>query len=156
VVRDHYGELLHTETIADGNVILKTEYYSNGIPRVQTPLCNRIVQGEKKFFLPSGEPEAIEQWANNQRNGITTLFQNGQKIAEIPYAHDQKEGIERRYRNESELVQEIHWKGDKRHGPSHYFVGDVIQTDWYFHGNQITRSAYEQMKRKELYSARSQ
>lgn len=143
--RDQYGILEGVDTILKGEVVLTTTYYPNGVPKEMTPFVNGIVSGQVKTFLPGGEPKSIEEWNNGEKTGITTLFENGEKFAEIPYRNGIKNGLEKRYRNNSQIAEEITWIDDIKHGPHSTYIADVVKTDWFFQGKPVTKVAFERM-----------
>lgn len=143
--RDQYGELVAVDTVQNGEIVLTTTYYPNGSPKEMTPFVHGIVQGQLKTFLPGGEPKAIEEWVMGQKTGITTLFENGEKFAEVPYTNGFKNGIEKRFRNQNRLAEEITWINDTQHGPHSTYIADITKTDWFFQGKPVTKTAYERM-----------
>ena len=67
------------------------------------------------------------------REGTTTVFFHGEKYADIPYAAGEKHGVERRYRDGSEIVQEVSWYNGQQHGPSVTYVDEEpAKTEWYY------------------------
>jgi antitoxin component YwqK of YwqJK toxin-antitoxin module len=142
-IRDDYGQLLFTDNIEGGKLVLRISYHSNGSPREITPYKDGVIEGVKKTFHPGGEPNTIEEWAADKQNGITTIFQNGEKYAEVPYVDGHKKGVERQYRDGSSIVMEITWEDDQKHGPWTAYVGDTVKTDWYYQGQLTTKSSFE-------------
>lgn len=146
--RDVYGNLLSRDQVADGYLTTVTTYHSNGTPREVTPYAMNVVQGLKRSYLPDGEPNTLEEWYDGAQTGITTLYQNGEKIAEIPYLNGTKNGVERRYANGKKVVEEITWVNGAIHGPYNTVVGDKIQTDWYHRGKRVSKNTFETMQNK--------
>ena len=97
--RDEYGELISTELFENDRLVQKVVHYPNGSTKEMTPYRNGVVEGVRKTYLPAGEPSTIEQWVCGVQEGMTIVFQNGEKYAEIPYEKGMKKGIEKRYRN---------------------------------------------------------
>ena len=144
--RDANGQIISRDTIEDGAMVLSTTYYRNGEPLAETPYSNNIINGEKKTFLLGGEPDTIENWIDGSQEGITVIFQNGEKYAEISYENGQKNGIERRFKDEYTVVENISWKDDKKHGPTHHYVADQVKTDWYYQNRSIaSKSTFEEL-----------
>jgi len=141
--RDQYGQFLSTDTIEHGDVILKTISHADGTPKEIIPFSNHKIHGLRKTFHPGGEPHTVEEWVENTQHGLTTFYQNGEKISEISYASGKKNGVERRYRDGNDVVEEISWKDDVKHGPSVTYVGDIQKTDWYYHGKFTSKINYE-------------
>lgn len=141
--RDEYGELISSETLEKGKVVQKTLFYPNGSPKEFTPYQNSLVEGERKTFLPAGEPSTVERWEHGVQQGLTVVFQNGEKYAEVPYENGCKRGIEKRFRNGKTVVEEISWCDNVRHGPSYAYIGDAVKTDYYFQGKEVTKGQFE-------------
>ncbi len=141
--RDEYGELISSETMENGKVVQKTMYYPNGSPKEITPYNNGVVDGERKTFLPAGEPSTVERWVGGVQQGMTVVFQNGEKYAEVPYDKGCKKGIEKRFRNSKTVVEEISWCDNMRHGPSYTYIGDAVKTDYYYQGREVSKCQYE-------------
>lgn len=143
IQRDHYGQYASEDTIQNGEMVLCTTCHSNGAPKELTPYKNRVIEGELKTFLPAGEPNTIEMWVGGKKEGITTVFQNGEKYAEVPYVSGYKHGVERRYRDGHHVIEELSWVNDQRHGPSYSYIGDVIKTDWHYQDRFVTEKTFE-------------
>lgn len=145
LVRDDYGLITATDTIAGGRLALRTTYHPNNSPRELITYKNGLVEGSKRTFHPAGEPNTVEDWASGNQHGTTVVYQHGEKFAEVPYVNGQKQGIERRFRDGETLVQEISWEDGQLHGPTTSYVGESPKTDWYYKGNPTTEVNYNFM-----------
>lgn len=143
IVRDQYGQLVSHDEIRDGLMVLQTTYHQNGTPEEIIPFVNSAVSGKKRTFLPGGEPDTIEEWSDGSQEGVTIVFKNGEKFAEITYSNGAKNGTERRYRNGSLLVEEITWQDNLKHGPETVYVSDGAKTEWFFQGKPVTKGNFE-------------
>lgn len=143
LTRDACGSLVSIDTFRGGQMVQKLMQYPNGTPKEIIAIANGQVHGERKTYYAGGEPMAIEIWCEGRQNGQTTIFQNGEKYAEIPYLAGKKNGIERRFRDGCNVTQEITWFDDQMHGPCYTYVGDSMQTDWFYRGRLSTRSNFE-------------
>lgn len=139
--RDGLGQMQSLDTIEGGQMVLKTTYHPNGSPAAYTPYNNGIIEGQKRTFHPGGEPSTIEEWNSNIQHGSTTVFEHGEKWADVPYVNGCKHGIERRYRDGQTVAQEVTWVQGQQHGPSYSYVGNSSQTDWYFRGRRVPNKA---------------
>lgn len=146
-VRDMYGQLQSRDTIQEGKMSCRTTYHSNGSPRNITQFNDGAIEGVCKDYLPDGEPESIAEWVNGKRHGVTTIYKNGEKTAEVSYANGLKNGVEHRFKDGKVIVEEITWKDDERHGVSKVYVGDTVKTDWFFHGKPVSRLNFEILMR---------
>lgn len=145
IVRDQYGQILSKDTINDGLMTLRTTFHQNGIPKGFFPFRGGAIEGELKTFLPGGEPSSVEQWVGGKQNGLTVVFQNGEKYAEILYVDGVKTGVERHFRDGEVVVEEITWAADRKHGPSTKYIGTTTKTDWYFQGKPVSKGNFESM-----------
>ncbi len=148
--RDDYGQLLSTDKVEDGQMVLSQTYHPNGSPRETIPYRNGYIDGVKRTFQPAGEPDTIEQWVGGQQEGISVVFQHGEKFAEIPYSKGEKHGTEYRYRDGKTRVQEISWYAGQMNGPCKTYVGDTEKTEWYYKGKQVSKADYEFMTNRPI------
>lgn len=144
--RDDFGQLLSVDEIENGQMTTRTTYYANGAPESVSPYINGVVQGDCRTYYPGGEPKTVEKWTNGKQEGITIVFENGEKVAEVPYKNGQRQGIEKRFRGEDLLVEEVTWVDNQRTGPSYSYVGDATKTDWYFQDAQVTKRVYDVLR----------
>jgi antitoxin component YwqK of YwqJK toxin-antitoxin module len=143
VTRDDWGNFVSLDAFRGGELTSTTTRHSNGSTHEITPYAAGRIHGERKSYYPGGDPMAIEVWLNGERTGVTQIFQNGEKYADVPYLVGKKNGIERRYRDGAIVSQEVSWADDKMHGPMHTYVGDSVQTDWFFRGRLTSRANFE-------------
>ncbi|MBA3958591.1 MAG: toxin-antitoxin system YwqK family antitoxin [Parachlamydiaceae bacterium] len=143
VERDEYGQLVCRDTIQGGAMISRATYHPNGSPREITPYHDGNVEGLLKSYYPAGEPNTLEEWVGGKQQGVTTVYRNGEKYAEVPYVRGAKQGVERHYRDGTTVTEEISWKEGKLHGPYTKYVGDTVMTDWYYQGEPVTRGNFE-------------
>lgn len=143
--RSPEGELLSKDTFQSGQMVERITYFGNGDPATVTAFDQGAVHGTRMTFLQGGIPRSVEQWMKGAQEGITVLYQNGEKIAEVPYHKGKKNGVETRYRDGQILSEEISWKEDTLHGPRRFFVDGVPKSEWYLNGDLVSRSTFERM-----------
>lgn len=143
--RDAFGNLASVDHVEKGAITSSKTFYPNGSVEKYTPYVGGKVSGEVRTFLPGGEPSTVEVWNQGERTGITVIFENGEKVASIPYLRGVKDGIERRYKNGETVVEEISWVQDVKHGPSVTRINGITKTDYYLQGTQVTQSTFEKM-----------
>jgi antitoxin component YwqK of YwqJK toxin-antitoxin module len=141
--RDDYGQLLSTDKIENGQMVLCQTYHPNGSPKEMVPYRNGQIDGVKRTYQPAGEPDTIEQWVAGKQEGLSLVYQHGEKFAEVPYVNGEKHGVECRYRDGSSKVQEISWHSGQMSGPSTTYVGDSTKTEWYYQGKPVSKADYE-------------
>lgn len=147
VSRDQYGQIASVDTYDAGEMVMRSTFHPNGAPKEIMPYRNGYVEGELKYFLPGGEPERIETWTAGEQTGITIVFKNGEKYAEVPYVRGKKNGVEQRFRSGALVVEEVTWVNDQMHGPSKVYIGDAIKTDWYYRDRLVGQNSFDQMSR---------
>ena len=134
--------------VQSGDIIANTTYHRNGDPHVVTPYQDNKIHGLRKQFLVNGIPDRFEEWKEGVREGITTVFQDGQKHSEIPYSNDKKNGVEIVYNTDGQVVGEITWKEDLKSGVSKTYIQDVVRIEWYYKGKKVSKS-----RLRKIYSS---
>ncbi len=69
--------------------------------------------------------QSIEVWKKGRQEGITTLFQDGIKVEEVPYAEGMRNGKALIYKEGLDVIKEVSWKNDKLHGPTHTYIDGI-------------------------------
>lgn len=139
VNRNEFEQLISTDDFKNGQLSLKTTYYANGATKEIISYQNGQVHGLKKIYLPDGEPRAIEEWSDDKQQGITIVFQNGEKIAEVPYVNGIKDGVEKRFSDGVYLVEEITWEDGVKHGPCYNYLGGDAHVTWLYQGKEVSQ-----------------
>ena len=147
VNRDEWGQLISHDSIENGEMVLRKTYHPNSTPKELIPYRNGKVEGRKRIYLPTGEPKAIEEWVNGFQEGKTALFENGEIVAEVSFENNMKSGVEKRYSDGTQVVEEITWRKDRREGPSYTYLGDRVQVDWYHEGRRVNKNQYDLLQR---------
>lgn len=150
--KDPFGHLEGVDVVENGVISTSKTFYPNNAIKEITPYENGVVHGSLKTYLPGGEPASIEEWTQGEKTGITTVFENGEKVAEIPYQRGLKNGIEKRYRDGNVLAEEISWMEDKRHGPSLTIIGEIYKTDYFFQGKPVSKTVYDKLASNRVIS----
>lgn len=141
---DNEGGLMARDVIQEGELVERVTYFPNQEPSSVTPYLHGVIHGERLTFLPGGLPNTVEEWFNGKQEGPTLEFQNGTRVAEIPYEQGKRHGIERRYREE-EIVEEVTWCRGLKHGPRKFVSANRIKIDWYHEGEIVSRAAYDRL-----------
>jgi antitoxin component YwqK of YwqJK toxin-antitoxin module len=145
LVHGYEGTLLFKDLIHNGQMVERVSYFITGEPSSITHYEDNLMHGQRLTFLAGGLPNTVEEWVHGRQEGITTLYQNGEKIAEVPYIRGKKQGIELKFRDGKEVIGEITWVDDVQHGPCKISIDGVEKTDWYYLGTQVSRNTYERM-----------
>jgi antitoxin component YwqK of YwqJK toxin-antitoxin module len=143
--RDEFGQIISKDKFEHGQMALRTVLYPNGSPQEIIPYYKGKIHGQRKTFLPGGEPKTIEAWSDDKQEGITLVFQNGEKIAAVPYLNGIKNGVEERYKDEHFIVEEVNWKSGKKHGPCYVYIGEDTHLTWYYDGQEVSKRQYDRI-----------
>lgn len=149
IKRDPYGGIISEDEINGGQLTLRTTFHQNGDPKSISiaTFVNGIAEGTRKTFWIGGLPNTVEEWRNGQQDGITTIFQNGEKRAEVTYIAGVKNGVERRFNDQQVLAEEINWREDKKHGPSKSYFENNTSTTWFHNGRVVTKHKFDEFAR---------
>ena len=143
IERSRHGTLLSREQLKGSSVIATESFYPNGQLREVIAYRDGKRHGQSRRFSEDGEPLSVEQWACGVVDGTQLLFESGQPVRQIPYAMGKKEGLELHFRpGTEEIVEEISWHQDARHGPSKTYLGDQVLTEWYWRGAQTSEEQF--------------
>lgn len=143
--RDEFGQLVSRDKFERGELMSRTVLYPNGSPKEIIPYQMGKVNGQRRTFMPGGEPKSIEGWEDDRQQGVTVVFQGGEKVAEVPYVNGTKNGIEYRYKDERFIVEEVNWKNGKKHGPCYTHIGEDTHTTWHYEGQEVQKKQYDRL-----------
>ncbi len=144
IERSRLGELLTREHLQHSQVVSTESFYPNGQVREVVAYRDGKRHGQTRRYSESGEPLSIEQWTLGIVDGTHLYFDGGQPVRQISYVMGKKEGLELRFRpGTEEVVEEISWRQDKRHGPTKTYLADQTLTEWYWRGSQVSQDQFE-------------
>jgi antitoxin component YwqK of YwqJK toxin-antitoxin module len=107
--RDPFGTLLSEALIQDGQIAQLTSFFPNGTPQEVAHYLEGQLHGQRTLYLATGVPYAVESWIAGSQEGITAVYENGVKVAEVPYSSGERHGTERRLNSRGEVTHEIGW-----------------------------------------------
>jgi antitoxin component YwqK of YwqJK toxin-antitoxin module len=141
--RSRNGALLSREQLSGSQVIATEAFYPNGQLREAMAFKGGVRHGQCRRYAESGEPLSIEQWTSGIVDGAQLFFEDGRPVRQIPYAMGKKEGVELHFRpGTEEVVEEISWHQNLRHGPSKTYVGGKAHSEWYWRGGKTSEQQY--------------
>lgn len=144
VERTRGGELVLREKFRYGQLVGQDLYYPNGRIRESIAYKEGKRHGETKRFAETGAPLAVEQWKEGLLDGTQLIFEHGNPVRQIGYSMGKKEGLERHFRpGTSDVVEEITWHQDIRHGTSKAYFDDQVITEWYWKGGRVSEEQYQ-------------
>jgi len=155
VDRSCEGKLLAREQVKAGDTICRETFYPCGQIREVHSLAVGKRNGQSRRYAESGEPLVIEHWKKGVLDGLQVVFEGGQPIRQIPYIRGIRDGIELHLRpGTEEIVEEISWYNDQRHGISKTYLADQTITEWYWKGGRVTEEQFAIRNRTSLVSMR--
>lgn len=137
--------LLAEETFSDGIMIKRTTFYPTREPETITHYSNEEPHGLRLSYLPGGIPNTIEEWRYGYQDGVTILFKNGCKVAEVPFVRGAREGIELRYNEQEVIAEEVSWKNNYLHGVRKIYAAGVCKSEWYYRGRLVSKTKFERL-----------
>lgn len=137
--------LLTEEQFVDGVMIKHTAFYPNQDPATITQYQNGLPHGLRTTYLVGGIPETMEEWRYGQQDGLTVLFKNGCKVAEICYVQGRKHGLELRYNEQDAIAEELSWKNNQLHGVRKIYAGGIYKQEWYHRGKPVSQVKFERL-----------
>ncbi|MGM0439700.1 MAG: toxin-antitoxin system YwqK family antitoxin [Chlamydiota bacterium] len=147
IVRDEYGEMISEDVIEEGELVVSKTFYHSGTPKSITEFNDGMIDGKRQTFLPNGEPLAVENWIEGRQDGVTVVFKDGAKFAEVPYVNGVKHGVEKRFKQEDFVAEKITWENGSRTGPTYYYVDGNKEVEWYLEGKKVSKLTYEERHR---------
>lgn len=145
LIRGKNGRVVAEDKIENGQMSLRTTFFSDGEPKAVTPYLDGHIHGTRLTYTEGGLPYTIESWENGLQEGITSSFRNGEKTSDTPYIRGKKHGIELCYRDGKMVAEEVTWQQGIQHGPRKIIAEDISTTEWYHQGNLVSRNTYERM-----------
>jgi antitoxin component YwqK of YwqJK toxin-antitoxin module len=148
VKRDRSGLLLSREEIADGAMIARTTYHSNGHIQSISHYDNYQLHGEQQKFSVSGRPLMNLEWKHGLLDGTKVVYRNGLKAVETPYVDGKKHGLERHFDDLGYLTAAIPYLSDKKHGKSTLYTEESTETEWYYNGELVSNEKFENLEER--------
>lgn len=149
VRRERDGLLLSRDSIVHGAMAARTTYHASGQIHTISHYDNGQLTGEQLKFTATGRPLMALNWDHGTLHGTKVVFRNGQKVAEIPYVHGVKEGVEFHYDELGYLTAEISWHHDKRHGTTKLHNDQTVETEWFFDGTSVSAERFQRLENNE-------
>jgi len=147
--RDRSGLLISREQIENGVMSSRTTFHPNGQVHTVSHYQDYLLHGEQTKYTISGRPLMSLYWDRGVLDGTKTVYRNGIKVAEIPYLHGQKNGTELHYDDLGNLIAEILWRGDKKHGCCKSYTEESQESEWFFEGKPVTADRFDFLQNRE-------
>ncbi len=146
VVRSSTGQLLQRFETREGYPTWRRVFYPSGDLKEFYRYQVGQLHGECRFYSEGGVPECFQNWQCDKREGLTSYFERGEVVAEVPYKDDQKHGTEKRYCR-AKMVETVEWKRGQLHGPSCQFDrdGQVLSQNYFYRDRPVSRLIFENL-----------
>jgi antitoxin component YwqK of YwqJK toxin-antitoxin module len=155
VERSRLGVLMSRDQLAGGEVVSQESYYPNGYLKESVVYQDGVRNGLTRRYGERGEPLVVEQWKQGVLDGPMLMFEGGNLVRQVPYACGKKNGVELRYRpGTDEVVEEVTWRQDVRHGVSKTFLQGQTIVEWYWKNGRVSEDQF--LSRSETALASSQ
>lgn len=156
VERSSLGQLSMKEEVRSGDVMKRETFFPNGQLREVVLFQGNKKHGESKRFAENGQTVAIENWTFGVLDGDQIYFAGGQPIRQITYVLGKREGKELHFRPGTEdVIEEISWHNDERHGIARSYVASKPMTEWYWKGGKVTEVQYKAREENALLAVKS-
>lgn len=149
IKRNRENILLSKEDILDGKIIKRVTFHPNGNIQSKSSFLDYQLHGLQETFSKNGKPLTRSTWSYGKLDGMHLGYRNGNCSFEIPYVDGKKDGIERHFNDSGDLVKEIHWQKDHRHGSSRYHHGDYTDIQWYWKGMAVDLKKFQMLEFRE-------
>lgn len=155
VERSCGGVLSTKEEIRSGDVMKRESYCPNGQLREVVLFQGNKRHGECRRYAENGQTVAIENWTFGALDGVQTYFEGGLPARQVSYLLGKREGMEVHFRpGTEEVIEEISWHNDERHGVSKTYVASRPMTEWYWKGGKVTEAQYKARNEGALLTSR--
>lgn len=149
IKRDRLGLLISRDRIEDGILVERTTYHPNGQMHTSSHYHDYQLHGLQQKWTSLGRPLMNLTWNHGVLDGLKTVYRNGLKVAEIPYVHGEKHGVEFHYDDLGTLIAEIQWRNDKKHGCCKFYTEESSESEWFFYGRSVTAAKFDFLNSRE-------
>lgn len=149
IKRDRSGLLISRDRMENGIIVERTTFHPNGEVHMISHYHDYQLHGEQLKFSATGRPLMRLTWNHGVLDGLKTIYRNGIKVAEIPYANGEKHGVEIHYDDLANLTAEITWKNDKKHGCTKMYSEETVDAEWFFKGQTVGAERFTLLEQRE-------
>lgn len=149
IKRDRTGLLISRDKMENGIIVERTAFHPNGEVHTISHYHDYQLHGAQLKFAPSGRPLMELTWNHGILDGQKTIYRNGIRVAEIPYVHGEKHGIERHYDDLGNLISETTWRNDKKHGLSKTYTEESVESEWFHNGMAVDAQKFVLLENRE-------
>ncbi|MDE3055904.1 MAG: toxin-antitoxin system YwqK family antitoxin [Verrucomicrobiota bacterium] len=154
VQRNRAGLLLSRDQMESGLLVQRTTYHPNGEIQSISHYHDDQLHGVQCTFSSLGRPLLEAHWDHGILDGKKTVYRNGVKVADIPYAAGERHGIENHYDDLGTLISETPWRNDRKHGCARSYSEESTESQWFFNGHAVSARRFAFLQEREAVFAR--
>lgn len=147
IERNPKGELVARKDIVQGFPQFGEFFHANGTLKETAQYKLGVLNGDRKLFLASGEPVAVEEYVDGLLHGKVTYYRNGVKHYDVSYLFGAKNGFENHYIDGEHVTHQICWENNVKHGPETFYMVSGPVVHYFYQGDELSRSRYDEMIR---------
>lgn len=148
--RSRTGVLLGIDHISQGELQKRTTFYPNGQTHVVSEFSDYLLNGKQEIYTASGRLYMSKDWEDGFMHGKKIAYKNDQVVMETPYEYGKKDGVEKRFDPQGNLLAEIRYQDDEKHGLTiRYSDKDLAKEEWFFHGKATSHERFQALMHKE-------
>lgn len=145
IIRDNKGVLTSKDLIENGMMTRRDCFYANGSPESIAYYFHNQLHGTRKIFTETGEPIAVEDFANGHLHGLSTYYKNGSKELEVYYLYGKKHGIESQFLDGASVMHQTSWVHGRKHGKESFFLPEGTKVVWNYEGREVSQARFEEL-----------
>jgi antitoxin component YwqK of YwqJK toxin-antitoxin module len=142
VKRDRTGKILLKDKMEASSLVQRTAYHPNEQVESISNYENYQLHGDQQIFAPSGRLHMKAHWNQGTLDGLKSCYREGKLFLETNFVNGKKEGIEKRFDEDGNLVQEMNYAEDLKHGPCTVYDGRQVKTEWYYSGRKVNSESH--------------
>ncbi len=91
-----------------GECVKETEFYEDGVVKMEGAMHDGHREGEWKAFFPDGKPQSIGYFKDGLRTGTSIVYyENGHKMMEGEYSEGKHTGLWKYFDEAENLLKEV-------------------------------------------------
>lgn len=149
-LRDREGHLFYQDQIEKGELVQRTTYHPNGKVHMVVHYQDYLPHGEKVEYTPNGNLYMISHWEQGQLHGEVVSYREGKKIQETFYTKGLKEGTEKRFDEEGNLLVQTSYLHGKKHGLSTFVEKNEWKSNWFFEDSPVSEDRFRSLESRHL------
>ncbi len=147
--RAHNGSLLSKDAFKNSKLASRTSFHPDGRVAAVRNFQDYQLHGNHLIYSTTGSLLMEMNWESGVLHGPVITYFNGTKAKEVPYVRGKKQGQENQFDDKGNLIAEIRWDNDQKHGSSRYYDNSQTNIQWYFRGDAVSSRNFEKLDMHE-------